>query len=134
MRHMMVRSRPRDVTSLLLKPVSSQLLQEETSPRSLLDWFSRPESVPQSASLNLHFDPLGTLMNLANFATAGMTENILGLSRSSLEELHVIGVAIRFMMAMDDMSWLWRTVPDWTQVNALPKWVVPGEVDFDASL
>ena len=66
-------------------------------------------------------DPLSVYISTANLLTGGLAERRLGISKSQLEKHMLIRHFIQHRQMLISSQVIWRTVPDWTDSEALPE-------------
>ena len=90
-------------------------------------WKSMADALPRMPLSAGGFDPVYAYIDFARFASGGLAEDVLCISREQIEKEFLVK---HFMQHYDTISGsleTWRLIPDWLATEELPQWVITGK-------
>jgi hypothetical protein len=127
-RMVFVVNRPERIANITLDPLEwtfrfADLMSFGTASRFLDPFKGALRTLP----LNFGgFDPVYTLIGLANIFTAGWATEKLCISREQLDKVFLLQHFMQHYVTVVGSLLTWRQIPNWLDAAALPDWVVAG--------
>src|SRR5216683_2147693 len=124
-----VADRPERIANVSLNPVDWSFRVADLFSLGMTSKFLAPiknslEQIPTSVD---SFDPVYTFISLANGLTANQAGQQLCISREQLEKDFLAQHFMQHYETIVGSLLTWRQIPDWTDRDALPEWVVTGK-------
>ncbi|HLE84731.1 MAG TPA: hypothetical protein VJG13_10370 [Thermoanaerobaculia bacterium] len=122
-------NRPTRILNLRLDPMRWGLTMANAMTLGLASGLFRSlaAALPKMPMAAGGFDPVYAYIDFARFASGGLAEDVLCISREQLEREFLVK---HFMQHYDTISGsleTWRLIPDWLATEELPPWVITGK-------